>query len=231
MRLRDAVIFPKDPVIWPDDFLPIQGWDQKMQIRLPVVIGSFDERRVTQGISQKTIEMMINSGSQILFEKIEIEIWERPYWLALQTEPQGFTIFDPPLESRSKKQKSNAVYPAANEEWGLLVQYLFPYSQTSSHTHEESGWMETNHPLNGEAKLRTCSNPHQLLTHPLTMAYPISPVITPEVIHQIFTDDQPLLNIIEIIGDPDWFRKWKNGEGHTFKPFPQQPQQLVEENA
>ncbi|HDZ54545.1 MAG TPA: hypothetical protein ENI19_02190 [Candidatus Nealsonbacteria bacterium] len=223
MRLQDAVLFPKDPVIWPDGFLPIQGWDQRIQIRLPVAIGSFDEIRVAQAMSQKTIEMMTNSGSQLLFKKIKIEIRERTYWLALQIEPQGFIIFDPPLESRSKKQKSNAVYYAASEKWGLLVQYIPPDSRTSSHDHSKSRWIETNHPLIGGAKLCTSENRQQQLTYHLTMANPISPVITPRVIHQISTDDQPLLNIIEITGDPDWFKKWKNGGGHTFETFPQQP--------
>lgn len=221
MGLRNSVLFPGDPIIFPDGFVLLEGLSEEEQRKRPIAIGSFDEQQVVQAMLQKTIEMMTNLGSQILFEKIKIEIWERPYWLALQVGPQQFTIFDSPLESRSKGNGSNAVYYAASGKWGLLIQYIPPNSRTSAHDHLKSGWIETNHPLAGRAKLYTYENRQQQVTHHLTIANPISPVIEPCVLHQICTENQSLLNIIEIIGDPDWFKKWKNGEGHTFKPFPQ----------
>ena len=231
MRLQDSVFFPGDPVTFPNSFILLQqGSNKEKQGSCPVAIGSFDEQKVADAMCQKIRELIMDpkeiSPREYLelkeshFKLIRIETEARQYCLALQVKPQGFTIFDPPIESGSKEQGSQAIYYAAHEEWGLLVQYIFPHSQTSSHNHEESGWTETNHPLNGRAKLHTCKDQHQL-TYPLTMAIPISPVIPPKTIHQIYTEEHSLLNVIEITGDEHWLERWLRKEGHTFKMFPQ----------
>ncbi len=193
----------QDIVIFPDDYLPVQKWDSETEREYPTLIGGFDEHRVEETIRQKSTEML-KIGRESHFRMIRLHFGERQYYLALQ----GFLVFDPPLQSRSQKQGSKALYYAANKKRGLLLQYLSPYSPTSSHDH--TSWTEDFHLLAGDATLRTNNNQNSLLAGS-------APTIKPEVVHQILTENQPSLILLEIKGDPNWFEKWLTGEGHRFK--------------
>ncbi|OGZ17928.1 MAG: hypothetical protein A2Z78_01845 [Candidatus Nealsonbacteria bacterium RBG_13_36_15] len=144
---------------------------------------------------------------------------EEPYWLVLAG---GFNTeyFTPPLESRSKERGSQAVYFAAHEKEGLLVQGIPAGCKTSIHDHVPSGWIEEVFLLKGAAELLTCENGCQVTTFQLTSASPIGPTVKPNIIHQTRTTIQPALIVIKIRGDDQWFERWISKKGHRYRQFP-----------
>lgn len=221
-------------VVFPDHFLPVEEWDLAKLIKYPTVICSSNPKLFSDAIGEKTRQLIqwskkASKGKRFPAPKGECDfkiirldnLWESDLFVALQ----GFLVFDPPLESRSKKQGSSALYWAANKEKGLLLQFLPVHCITSTHNHELSNWNESYYLLAGMTELRTCENRHHL-RYQLTEASPIVPILKPDVIHQISTTSQPSLILIQITGDPNWFDRWLTGEGHTFKQFPE-PRQLI----
>lgn len=202
----------RELVIFPDHYFPSEDK------RYPLLIVGSDRGEIGRAVAQKIIERFsqnrkekkyLSPQGKCHFRVIRLRLAGRQYFVVLE----GFLVFDPPIQSRSQKQGSKALYYAAHKEEGLLLQYLPPRSQTSSHDHEIYEWREHYHLLAGEATLRTSEELKEdnLVT------------VAPEVIHQVLTTDQPSLTLIEIKGDPNWFDKWLTGEGHTFKPLPPAP--------
>ena len=114
----------QDIVIFPDDYLPVQKWDSETKREYPTLIGGFDEHRIEETIRRKSVEMR-KIGSEGHFRIIQLHFEGRQYYLALQ----GFLVFDPPLQSRSQKQGSKALYYAANKKGGVVTSIpsaLFP---------------------------------------------------------------------------------------------------------
>ena len=225
----------QDPVVWPVHFLDIQEIDPGTRTNIPFVIGSFDPQKVAEVIGQRARAMItetppIRSLEELLRKEIDtmdikvitIDLFcGKPYWLALGG---GFHVFPVPLESRSKKKGSGAVYYAVlvwNKvlKLGLLIQVIPACRVTSSHDHEVDRWIERNSVIKGEVELRTRDGQHRLI-HQLTEASPVGPILEPQVTHQLSTNNASLLSEIEIAGDPRWYDgKWLTGRGHQFKPL------------
>jgi hypothetical protein len=218
MRRRGVVIFP-------DHFLSSQEWQPRTEKYPPKIIVGFDEHRVGDSIRQEIIRMLKEKREKSKipspkgerrFKIIQLDFDGRNCCVVLQGEE--FLVFDPPIESRSKTRGSRALYYAAHEKLGLLLQWLPPYCPTSSHDHERERWVEKNFLLAGKADLQTSQG-----TYSLTAAHPVGPTIAPNVVHKTVAGNQPSLIVIRIEGDRDWFRKWLTGRGHDFKPLPTVP--------
>jgi len=212
--------------IFPDHFLPIQEWDPEKLRDYPVIIGGFDQQKVIEAITQKTMDALTwrNPKREDLpkfpmggshFKIISLDFsgrisrlfpWSRrTLWLALH----GFLVFNPPIESKSKERGSDAVYYGAHKKMRLLLQCL--RRKTSFHRHIKVRWIEIFRLLVGKAKLQTSEGQYLLEKN-----NPI--IIKPEVFHQA-TALSPSLILIEIQGDDDWLEKWLAGEGHEFEPL------------
>lgn len=200
----------KDLVVFPDHFDPSQVMGERVP---PLIIVGFDQEKVASVVSQKAEEMpgrirRINrdlTGERCLREIKGIKIRSRQCYIFLQ----GFIVFDPPLDSRSKEHGSKALYYAVCEEEGLLLQLLPANCLTSPHDHRLSRWIESYLLLAGSAVLHTDES-HYLLEE-------TSPTIDPWVGHQLCTADQPALTLLRIEGDRNWFKLWLSGKGHEFR--------------
>ena len=97
-------------------------------------------------------------------------------------------------QPRKQSENSQAIYLAQFRKpgYGLLLQYLAPESVTSRHYHKIT--TEYFHPLNGHSKIEIDGLVSDLSG---TLA-----VVTFRP-HQLWTDEQPALNIIEMIGHPE----------------------------
>lgn len=199
----------------------ILEWSTNQKGEDPFLIGGFDLQKVAKAVSQKMLELFQRKTQkrkgkypvpkgECHFRIFQLDFLEGKFYLVLQ----DFNSLEQPVESKSKEMGSQAIYYGASERAGVLIQYLPPHSQTSSHNHEQVGWIERYYLIAGEARLRTCKGQSLLNT-----INPISPIIESQVIHQVVTDSEPSLIAIEIKGDQDWFNKWQRGQGHCFKEF------------
>ena len=191
----------QDRVVWPDDFLNIQELDPGTRTNIPFVIGSFNPQKVAETIDQKIRRMMkgkhipsiksiqdledlsVQEPDTMIVDKIvEIEDFfnGKPYWLVLGG---GFHIFPTPIKSKSVEKGSGAIYYAAYIwidalQIGLLVQFIPAFRETSSHHHENDGWVERNTALWGRAELRTREGDRRL-TYQLSNTNPVGPLLPP----------------------------------------------------
>lgn len=218
MKRRNVVIFP-------NYFLPAEEWPLKTEEYQPMIIVCVDQGTAGSFIHQEFIEMLEENKKkskkspsptgEIYHKVISLDFDGRNYIIFLHP---NFMVFDPPLESRSKVKGSRALYYAAHEELGLLLQWLPPYCPTSSHNHGTERWVEKNFLLAGKADLQTNQG-----RYPLTTTNRVGPTISPDIIHQTLTGNRPSLIVIRIEGDRNWFKKWLTGKGHNFKPLPSAP--------
>jgi mannose-6-phosphate isomerase-like protein (cupin superfamily) len=118
----------------------------------------------------------------------EVIMVDRTIFLALR----GFKIFSKPRDARS--DGSSAVYLASSidKNDGFLLQYLPPHSQTSKHYHNFR--KEAYHIFAGKATIVADDKK-------LVLENGNSQVTGPSVIHQIYTEKESSLILLEMIDE------------------------------
>ena len=124
------------------------------------------------------------------FTTISVDLNETKYYLALR----GFHIYQPMRKAHSAG--SQAIYLGRSEDKreGLLLQYLPPESHTSRHKHEIR--TEAYHSIAGEITLLTDRGN-------LFMQPGATQVIQPNTFHQVQTNKQAAVTLLEIVNDPE----------------------------
>jgi len=193
-----------DTKVFPRDFSACSLFPELFQGRLPpLVIAGTDHSDVAQTVT--------NARGECHFKRVRVlGINGKECFLYLQSdwEHDSWRIFDSPMLSTSQSQGSQAVYYAAHERLGLLLQGLPENSETSCHDHLHVSWIEFYFRLAGNAVLHT-----DLGQFPLDKA---TPVVRPEVGHQLRTANQPVLVLLNIKEDPEWYQRWEDGTGHRY---------------
>lgn len=175
----------EEPIrVFPDDYIVLRNEFYKGDTRL---IGSFESKRLPRVMEATKKERK----EKLEFKVIGIDLAGIPYFLALR----DFHMYDK-NNQKAKSPNSEAIYIARSENKmdGLLLQYLPPNSKTSRHYHKHK--TENYHLIAGKAKIET-SVGNQTLEHATTHT------IKPEVTHQVVTEKEPSLILLEILGDPE----------------------------